>query len=536
MMGINKIELLDCTLRDGGYINDWAFGHNTLVNVFERVCASGVEFIELGFLDDRRMFDINRSIMPDTACMEKIYGGLPKGNTKLLGMIDYGTCSIDHIQPCSESILDGIRVIFKKHLREPAMAFCKQLKEKGYIVFSQLVSITSYDDDELMDLIRLANEVKPYAVSMVDTYGLMHKSTLFHFFDLLNKNLDPDIAVGYHAHNNFQLGYSNCIEMMEHHKGCERSILCDGTLYGMGKSAGNAPSELLAMYMNAHFEKHYHISQMLEAIDSSLMDIFKVTPWGYTMKFFIAASNDCHPNYVSYLLDKHTLSVKSVNEILKKLEGEKKLLYDKNYIEQLYLDYQKSEFEDEDEYKRLKELLQGKDILVLGPGKSMTLEKDKIMSFVERNKPYVISINYLPEDLSTDCLFITNSKRYNQQMTAISWKKDEIKLIATSNLTRTHSKFDFTLDYESLIDRDAVVMDNSFIMLMKVLTKCDVDHVYLAGFDGYSSDSDNYYSSKMEYEFVKRLGQDINAYVDKILPELRNSLEITFITSTVYKG
>lgn len=57
-----KIELLDCTLRDGEYINDWEFGHDTLVNVFERVCSSGVEFIELGFLDDRRTFDINRSI------------------------------------------------------------------------------------------------------------------------------------------------------------------------------------------------------------------------------------------------------------------------------------------------------------------------------------------------------------------------------------------------------------------------------------------------------------------------------------------
>lgn len=531
-----KLELLDCTLRDGGYINDWEFGHDTLVNVFERTCASGVEFIELGFLDDRRPFDINRSIMPDTACMEKIYGGLPKGNTKLMGMIDFGTCSIEHIQPCSESILDGIRVIFKKHLREPAMAFCKQLKEKGYIVFSQLVSITSYEDDELMDLIRLANDVKPYAVSMVDTYGLMHKSTLFHYYDLLNKNLDQSIAVGYHAHNNFQLGYSNCIEMIERHKGYDRPILCDGTLYGMGKSAGNAPSELLAMYINANFGKHYDIGMMLEAIDSSLMDIFKVTPWGYTMKFFIAASNDCHPNYVSYLLDKHTLSVKSINEILKGLKGDKKLLYDKNLIEQLYIDYQKNECEDEEEYKRLKEHLYGKDILVLGPGKTMSLEKEKIDSFIAKEKPYIISINYLPESIPADCLFITNSKRYSQQMTAISKKEGKIKLIATSNLTRSHGKFDYTLDYESLIDRDAVVMDNSFIMLLKVLTKCDVNHVYLAGFDGYSTDSDNYYSSKMEYEFVKRLGTDINAYVDKTLPELRKNLEITFITSTVYKG
>ena len=110
-----RFELLDCTLRDGGYVNDWNFGQDTLVNVFERVTASGIDFIELGFLDERRPFDPNRSIMPDTKCMNGIFGGLPKGNAKLMGMIDFGTCSIDHIQPCSETVLDGIRVIFKKN-------------------------------------------------------------------------------------------------------------------------------------------------------------------------------------------------------------------------------------------------------------------------------------------------------------------------------------------------------------------------------------------------------------------------------------
>ena len=532
-----KLELLDCTLRDGGYINDWEFGQDTLVNVFERVCASGVEFIELGFLDDRRVFDINRSIMPDTACMEKIYGGLPKGNTKLMGMIDFGTCSIDHIQPCSESILDGIRVIFKKHLREPAMAFCKQLKEKGYIVFSQLVSITSYEDDELMDLIRLANDVKPYAVSMVDTYGLMHKSKLFHYYDILNKNLDSSIAVGYHAHNNFQLGYANCIEMLERHKGYERPILVDGTIYGMGKSAGNAPTELLAMYMNANFGKHYDIGMMLEAIDSSLMDIFKVTPWGYTMKFFIAASNDCHPNYVSYLLDKKTLPVKSINEILKGLKGDKKLLYDKNLIEQLYLEYQQNHCEDSAAYKKLTEDVAGKPILVLGPGTSVVEESEKISEFVSAQKPVIIAINYCPTTWHPDYLFLTNYKRYIQMASTIAKNRDDYKLIATSNITRASGEFDFTLDYEALIDRSAVFMDNSFLMLLRVLCKVGVPEVYLAGFDGYSIDKEsNYFSSKMEYEFSKQKGEEINSDVNRFLAEIKDRLAVHFLTHTEYKA
>lgn len=532
-----RLELLDCTLRDGGYVNDWQFGQDTLVNVFERVTASGVDYIELGFLDQRRPFDPNRSIMPDTECMNRIYGGLPRGNARLLGMIDYGTCGLDHIQPCAETVLDGIRVIFKKHLREPALAFCKQLKDLGYIVFAQLVSITSYEDDELMDLVRLANEVKPHAVSLVDTYGLMHKSKLFHYFDILNRNLDPEIAVGFHAHNNFQLGYSNCIELMEHHRGQERTLLCDGTLYGMGKSAGNAPTELLAMYMNANFGKHYDIGMMLEAIDSSLMDIFKVTPWGYTMKFFIAASNDCHPNYVSYLLDKKTLPVKSINEILKGLKGDKKLLYDKNLIEQLYLEYQQNHCDDSTAYLGLKKELAGKPVLVLGPGASIVEEAGKISEFVDSRKPVIISINYCPSLWHPDYLFLTNYKRYIQITSSIARNRDGYKLIATSNITRASGEFDFTLDYESLIDRGAVFMDNSFLMLLRVLCKVGVPEVYLAGLDGYTVDKEsNYFSSKMEYEFSKQKGEEINADVNRFLAEIKDKLSVHFLTHTEYKG
>lgn len=531
-----KIELLDCTLRDGGYNNDWNFGHNTLVSVYERVVSAEIDFIELGFLDQRRPFDMNRSIMPNTECMRQIYGKLDRKNTKLVGMIDFGTCDISNIQPCKDSYLDGIRVIFKKHLREPAMAFCKQLKDMGYIVFSQLVSITSYTDEELMDLIRLVNDVKPYAVSMVDTYGLLHKNNLFHYYELLDKYVDPDVAVGYHSHNNFQLAYANSIELINYHKDKPRTLLCDGSLFGMGKGAGNAPIELLSMYMNDNYGTHYHISQLLEAIDSNILDLYNKYHWGYALKPFIAASNDCHPNYVSYLLDKKTLSVKSINEILKGLEGDKKLLYDKDLIEQLYIDYQKNECADESEYMELGKLLDGKNILVLGPGKSMVQEKAKIDQYITDTNPYIISINYLPETIKTDSIFITNSKRYNQQMTAISEQEGAVKLIATSNLTRTHSRFDYTLDYENLIDRDAVFMDNSFIMLLKALIKANVKYVALAGFDGYTSDAESYFSSQMEYDFIKRLGNEINDYVNKTLPKLQKQIDIKFITSTVYKS
>lgn len=201
------------------------------------------------------------------------------------------------------------------------MSFCAELKKLGYKVFAQLVSVTSYTDDEMMDLIRLANEVKPYAVSMVDTYGLMHQNNLKHYFDLLDQYLLPEIGLGYHAHNNFQMGYANCITMMS--QVTDRLLLVDGTIYGMGKSAGNAPIELIAMYMNSNLGKNYDISQFLEAIDANITSFYTPATWGYNMFFYLAASNDCHPTYVSDLMKKKTLSVKQINELLGRLQGDK---------------------------------------------------------------------------------------------------------------------------------------------------------------------------------------------------------------------
>ena len=192
----NDIKLLDCTLRDGGYLNDWEFGNSNIVNIFERLVSAGIDIIETGFLDDRRSFDENRTIFPDTGCADRIYGKLDKGNSLIVGMIDYGTCSIDNLADAGDCYLDGIRVIFKKHKMHEAIDFCKQVKAKGYKVFAQAVSITSYNDDELSELIGLVNDLEPYAFSLVDTYGLLHKGTLRHYFDHACAHLKPSIGIG----------------------------------------------------------------------------------------------------------------------------------------------------------------------------------------------------------------------------------------------------------------------------------------------------------------------------------------------------
>lgn len=527
--------LLDCTLRDGGYINDWEFGHDNIVNIFERVVKSNVDVIEVGFIDDRRTFDINRSIFPDTKSADVIYGKLDRKNTMVVGMIDYGTCDISNLQPCDESYLDGIRVIFKKDKMHAAIEYCRQVKELGYKVFSQLVSVTSYSDEEMLEVISLANDVEPYAVSMVDTYGLLNPKDLTHIMDVIDKNLKPEITLGFHAHNNFQLGYINATTALDYET--ERNILVDGTLYGMGKSAGNAPLELVAMYMNEHYNKNYCITEMQEAITTSVTDFQKRSPWGYQLFYYIAASNKVHPNYVSWLMNKRTLSITAINEILQRIPEDQKLEKNMKLVEQLYIDYQKNECDDSKDMENLARELADQKILIIGPGASIGSHKDIIDEYVNASHPVIIAINHIPMNYHPRYMFITNATRYVQSSTKLHDPQNEdVKLIASSNLTKSERDFDYVLNYSSLIDEKAEFPDNSMCMLIRALIRCGCRDIALAGLDGYTPDNVNYFDVDKAYSFLKEKAESLNDYARAFFAEIGDKADIHFITPSEYQN
>lgn len=530
--------LLDCTLRDGGYVNDWEFGYDHIIDIYERLVSAKVDIIEVGFIDERRLYDVNRTIFPDTASVERTFGKLGKGHSMIVGMIDYGTCRIEKITEQKESFLDGIRIIFKKEKMHQAIEFCKQVKSKGYKVFAQAVSITSYDEMTFQELLSLVNELEPYAFSLVDTYGLLHKGDLQMFLQAADEGLKPNIGLGYHAHNNFQLAYSNCIEFLEHP--LNRRMLVDGSLYGMGKSAGNAPIELLSKYMNDYCGKSYRVSQLLEAIDVNILDIYRKTPWGYAFKFYLSAANDCHPNYVTYLQEKRKLSVKSISEILDSISPDKKLSYDADYIEQMYLRYQAKECDDTADREQLKELWLNNEkkspFLLLGPGKNIDVQREKVKAYIEKFAPIVISVNFLPDDLSIDALFVSNAKRYVQLSRRLLQFLPQVPMIATSNVTSAGKPFEYVLNYSALLDEEAWIADNPLVMLLKLLGQFGVKDVFLAGFDGFHrAETANYINENMEHEFTREKALQLNKDVEASLKRLKPGIELHFITDTLYQ-
>ena len=132
-------------------------------------------------------------------------------------------------------------------------------------------------------------------------------------------------------------------------------------------------------------------------------------------------------------------------------------------------------------------------------------------------------------------VFISNSKRYLQMSSALSKAGNEYEMIGTSNVTSTSGNFDYTLNYASLIDESADIIDNSFIMLLKALSEVGVSKVAAAGFDGYQEDKLNFVNPDMEYTFIKDRTKELNEYARRKIEELSDKLSVRFVTSSLYE-
>lgn len=526
-----KIRLLDCTLRDGGYINDWEFGHSVIMSTYKRLDAAGVDYIEVGFLDDRRPYDVNRTIQPDTDSFDKVFKGIEKKKAIPVAMVDYGTCDISNIADCDATFIDGIRVIFKKEKIEQALPFCQSVKDKGYKLFIQAVSITAYSDLEMLEYIQKINKIKPYAFSIVDTYGLLDGRKLTNYFNLMNNNLDSEIRIGYHAHNNFQLAFSNSIKFLALET--KRTLIVDSTVYGMGKSAGNTASELIALHMNERYGKNYDVNQFLEILDTNLMQFYQRHYWGYKYNFYISAMQNCHPDYVQYLLNKKTLSVTAINEILSNIPTDIKLLYNKKFIEKAYIEYQSYMIDDRLSVKHLSEIINNHKVLLLGPGNTLLKNEKKIKMFVEKESPICISVNFESDRYKCDYIFVSNAKRYGN-LADVTTKASNARLITTSNITLFDRKADYVLNYSELINRNKVQSDNALLLIVAALSRAGAAEVYLAGFDGFMENGNDYYDSK--YAFAGNGEYKVNSNKTTMagLKELSKSIRIHFLTDSLY--
>lgn len=522
---MSNIQILDCTLRDGGYVNDFRFGKSGIKKILSQLTLAGIDIVECGFLEDGE-YDEECSVFNR---VEQISQLLPVDhrNTMYVAMACYGEYDICQLSEYDGSSISGIRVTFHYNEVDEALDYCKAIIEKGYKVFVQPVGTSSYSDKQLLELVNNVNKIQPYAFYLVDTLGLMLKDDVLRFYYLINQNLNPSIHFGFHSHNNLQLSYSNSQILAELNS--KRVISIDASVNGMGRGAGNLNTELIAYYLNSK-ERKYEVEPILEVVDEFISKIRAQFSWGYDIPHYLAAINGCHPNYAAFLMGKQTLTVKNIGTILRMIEPDKRSLFNKQVAESKYREFQDREIDDSEAMKQLGIVMRGRNVMIIGPGSSIEDNKEKIISAIKKNECVAISVSFVPDTILCDYTFLSNLKRYN---TTFNPHKRKIKLIHTSNISIEDDKC-LVVNYSNLINEDDIIMDNTAMMLMNLLTHLKPSKVFLAGLDGYDINERNYYLDRLvlpqEAERMAALNKAISAKIE----DLRQELDIEFITPSKY--
>lgn len=527
---MGKINVLDCTLRDGGYVNDWAFGKDAIVGLLNNMALANVECVEVGFLRPVT-YDENRSLFPDKASLDGILKNKNK-NVKYFVMYDVSNpIDINSFPKNDGKGIDGIRVIFKKDRISDGIDAVKKFMALDYLVAANFVSTNFYTDDEFIDGIKTFNEIKPYTITIVDTFGSMKNDEFLHYIKLADEYLDKDIVLSYHAHNNLQQAYQNAVSFVN--LKLDREILIDASVFGMGRGAGNLNLELFAEYLNTNFGKDYHIVPVLETMDEYLQETYKKNFWGYSLPLYISGTLNVHPNYAIYLAEKNTLTEKSLYEILKNIKEEDRQKYKKEIAENYYIEYMNVFKDDAEDIRRLADEFKGKNVLVLAPGRSINEYKDKINAELSKSDTVGISLNFYNNDFKTDYIFSSNMRRYNKLDDKIG-NDIKTKVILTSNMREAKNK-DYVINFFSLALESKDIIDNAALMVFKLLIKLGISSVRVAGMDGYDVHNPYVYSDESTQFDFSNVADMRNKLIKKELDQIKRSLKVEFITKSLYE-
>lgn len=521
---MNKIQVLDCTLRDGGYCNNCRFGFENEKKIVHGLVEANVDIIECGFLMNTVEYDEDVTRFTSLDEVAKIIPKDKEGKTFVM-LTDYGRYSPEDLPEYNGTSVDGLRVAFHKKDCVAALEECKKIKNKGYRVFVQAMVSMSYTDEEFLDLIRRVNELEPYAFYIVDSFGMMKRKDLTRLFYLVENNLNERTKIGFHSHNNMQLAYSNAQSLVDMHS--DRELIIDASVYGMGRGAGNLNTELFVQYLNDNAGGNYDIKPLLGIIDEILNEFYQRSCWGYSLPNYLSAVHNAHPNYAGYLDDKKTLTVENMNEIFSMMDEEKKFSYDKEYIEQLYLRYMAIEKSQEEHKAELQEKIKGKTILLIAPGKSSIEEREKIVSFVNEDV-VAVSVNYNYPIVNTDYIFLSNLRRF-RELDALNREK----CIVTSNIPADNVYIQ--TKYRDLLCDIETVKDNAGLMAIKYFAQMGAEKIYLAGFDGYSHDEkENYGESAMAFVTRSAVLDAMNVGMTEMLKKYSSMVELEFLTKQHY--
>ncbi len=326
------IKLQDATLRDGGYINNWIFGENTIKNIISGLSKANIDLIEIGFMKNFE-YDVEKSIFSRS---KEIINLIPTNHTSLIGaMILNGTYDISLLSEKSESFFDYFRISFHNYDILEGLELAKKIMNLGYDVHINPIALPNYTQKEFELLLKNVNLIKPYAFTIVDTFGSLDTKRLFEILECSDSYLNKDTNISLHLHDNQLLANSLSQVFVENSNKFKRDIIIDATLNGIGRTPGNLQLELISLYLNKHHNTNYSIDILFDLIEKYITPLKDIGDWGYSPIYSLAAIYGINRNYVEYLIIEKNFEMTEALPLLLNIEDSYKTIFQKNYIDNI---------------------------------------------------------------------------------------------------------------------------------------------------------------------------------------------------------
>jgi len=385
----NKLKILDCTLRDGGYYNNWDFSRELIEEYLQAMSAAKIEYVELGFRFFKKDIYLGPCAYTTPSFLETL--SIPK-NLKIGIMINAKDILSNNLS--KQEVIKNFFEFSKKrkisfirfacHMSEivKIVPLCNLLHKWGITSVINLMQISEISDLEIEKISILVAKSKLDVFYFADSLGNLEPQNIIHISNLIKKHWKKDI--GFHAHDNMGRALINGVAAFNNGVNW-----IDSTVTGMGRGAGNIQTEFALLQFSKFLKKNVDISLLLKLIDERFNPMKIKYKWGTNPYYYLAGQHKIHPTFIQSILTElnlEPLEILSAIENLKKSDGRS---FNKNLIEVSKNLYQGKTSGTWNPFK----LIKGKNVLIIGSGPSSLRHSKAIENFIIKNKPFVIALN-----------------------------------------------------------------------------------------------------------------------------------------------
>jgi len=491
----NRLTVLDCTFRDGGYYNQWDFDTPLVQKYLHAISVSGVNIVELGF----RNFPQDKFLGAFAYTTDRYIDSLNISKSVSIGvMIDASSIlnsgfSIEKainilFQKKSKSRVDLVRIATHFQYIEQCKEIVQSLKDLGYSVGLNLMQPNFRSNKELSKVAGILQSWQMLDVLyFADSLGSMDSDDVIRIASGLRVNWVGDI--GFHAHNNKGLAVSNTLASID-----GEVNWVDGTILGMGRGAGNAQIENLLIELQKKHYRNYHADALFDLVLSEFTPLQNYYHWGEGLLYSLAATHDIHPSYIQEMLTDNRYNSKEILQTINFMS-----LLDTNHYDKDLLLHAQGEIHNKGSWNA-KDWCLDREVLILGSGESLLKYQKAVIHYIESYRPVVISLNIgsnFPDDYvdvyvsSNEAKMLSECDLYTQLKKPLIISKLLLKKAINKHL-EVQDLWDYGLNIKNgifLINETECTLpyELSIGYALSLTSIGAANLVSLVGFDGYKS-------------------------------------------------